>query len=38
MEGGGCSQQRRGAGLSGALRCGLDAANLAPLKRSEAVA
>jgi hypothetical protein len=38
MEGSGCSQQRLGAGLSGALRCGLYAATLAPLKRSEAVA
>ncbi|MET3652150.1 hypothetical protein ABIC75_001872 [Dyella japonica] len=38
MEGGGCSQQRLGAGLSGALRCGFHVAGLASPKRSEAVA
>jgi len=38
MEGGGCSQQRPSAGMSGVLRCGLPAANLASSKRREAVA
>ncbi len=37
MEGGGCSQQLPGAGLSGALRC-THAATLAAIKRCEAVA
>jgi hypothetical protein len=38
MEGGGCSQQLTGAGMSGALRCERYAAFLASIKRREAVA
>jgi hypothetical protein len=38
MEGSGCSQQSRSAGLTGALRCVLHAALPVASKRSEAVA
>ena len=38
MDGGGCRQRIPDAGMSGALRCHLNAASLATLKQSEAVA